>query len=97
MWIKTNTGWSFYGYVSTIDTLRGSSLVTGFDWDTLFIWDLSWFNYLSFFWTTHLTVTLRGTGEGMAFLNISARVLNASLCPFSDLTSGLASSGLCSV
>ena len=43
-----------------------------------------------FSWTTYLTGTLGGTSGGLEFLNIFARVPNASLCPFPSLTSGLA-------
>ena len=35
-------------------------ILNGFDWDTTFIWDLSFFSSWSFSWTTSLTGTLRG-------------------------------------
>ena len=74
------TGWILYGYAPTIVTLRGSALVNGFDCGVLFIWFPSWFITWSFFWPTSLTGTLGGTAGGFAFLNISARVSDASLC-----------------
>ena len=43
------TGWSSFGYAPTIGTLRGSALVTVFDYDVLFIWVPSWFTSWSFF------------------------------------------------
>ena len=61
------TGWIYYGYSSTIISLRGSSLVTFFDRDALFILSLSWFISLSFSWTTSLTSTLGGTAGGLYF------------------------------
>ena len=66
-----------------------------FDWDTIFIRVLSWFTFWSLSWNTYLTVTLGGTDGGFAFLNISARVLNASVCTFPILNSGLAGAGFC--
>ena len=68
----------------------------GFDWDTLFIWDLSWFTSLGFSWTTSLTGTLGGAAGGMDFLNISAGVLNDSFYPFTSFTCGLGGAILCS-
>ena len=73
------TGWSSSGYISTIDVIRGSSLVTVFNWNSLLIWDISWFSPLSFSWTISLIGTLGGTVGGLDFLNILARVPNASL------------------
>ena len=70
--------------------------VTGFDWDIIFIWALSWFTSYIFSWTTSLTGTVRGNAEVFSFLNIYVRLLNASLCQFYILTSGLAGSGFCS-
>ena len=89
-------GWIFSWYVSTIDTLRGYLLVNGFYWDEVLIWDISWFTSLSFFWANSPTGTLEGTAWGIDFLNISARVLDAPLCPFTSLTIGLAGDGFCS-
>ena len=63
--------------------------MTGFDRDALFIWGLSWFTSLSFFWATSLTGTLGGTAGGMDFLNISDKVFNYSLWPFTSFTSGI--------
>ena len=83
------------GYASTIGTLRGSSLVDGLDWGALLIWDLSWFTSLSLSWTTYLTGTFGVTTGGLDFLDISARVLNASLCPFTSFTSGISDAGFC--
>ena len=42
-WLKNHcfywfTGWSSSGYAPTIETLRGSALVTGFDYGVLFSW-----------------------------------------------------------
>ena len=90
------TGWSSSGYAYTIGTLRVSSLVNGFDWDAIFIWALSWFISLSFYWDTYLTGILGSTTGALAFLNISYRVMNESLCPFPSFTSGLAGDGFCS-
>ena len=52
-----------------------------------------WLTSLGLSWTTSLTETLRGTSGRFSFLNISYRVLNASLCTFPILTSGLVGSG----
>ena len=90
------TGWSSSGYAYTIGTLRVSSLVHGLDWDALFIWDISWFTCVSFSWATYLTGILGSTAGALAFLNISYRVMNESLCPFPSFTSGLAGDGFCS-
>ena len=70
--------------------------MTGFDWDEIFIWALSWFTSLTFSWTNSLTDTPGGTSGGMVFLNIFDRFRNASLCLYSSLISGLAGAGLCS-
>ena len=83
-------------YEFTIGTLKGSSSVTGFDWVAIFMWDLSWFTSLSFSWTTSLTGTFGVTSGGLNFLNIYASVLNESLCPFNNFTSGISGAGLCS-
>ena len=80
------TSSSSSGYASTIGTLRCSALANRFDCGDLFIWVPSWFTSWSFFWPTSLTGTLGGTAGGFAFLNISARVFNASLCPFNNFT-----------
>ena len=69
--------------------------MNGFDCGAIFIWVTSWFTSWSFFWLTSLTVTLGGTAGGFDFLNISARVLNAYLCPFPNFTKGIAGAGLC--
>ena len=90
------TGRSSSGHAPTIGTLRGSTLVTGFDCGLLFSWVTYWFIYWSFLWPTSLTGTLRGTYGGFDFMNILARVFNASLCPCPNFTKGLASSGFCS-
>ena len=68
--------------------------MTGFDWDAIFICFLSWLTSFSFSWTTSLTGTLEGNAGGLDFLNISARVFNASVFPFPNLTSGLSGAGL---
>ena len=70
--------------------------MTGFDWDALFIWDLSWFTCLSFSWATYLTGILEITAGGLDFLNISDRDINASLCVFNCLNSVISGAGLCS-
>ena len=49
----------------------------------------SGFSSCSFSLTTFLTGTVGGTSGGFAFLNISSRFLNSSLCIFPSLTSGL--------
>ena len=67
-----------------------------FDWDTLLIWALSWLISLGFSCAISLTGTLRGIAGGMDFLNISARVLNAYLCPFPSLDIKIARAGFCS-
>ena len=90
------TGWSSYGYVSTIGTLRGSALVIVFDCSVLFVWVYSWFISWSFFWPTSLTGTLGGTTGGFAFLGVLVRAFGAYLCPCPNFTKGLADSGLCS-
>ena len=87
------TGWSYSSYISTIGNLIGSSSVTGFDWDALFIWDLSWFTSLSFSWTASLTGTFGGTARGLDFTDICAKFIIASLCPSTSFTSGLAGAG----
>ena len=92
------TGWGYSVYVSTIVTLRGSALANRFDWDAIFIWDVSWFSCLSFSWISSLTGTLGGTawgGGGGVFLNISARVINTSLYAFPIFTSGVPGYGFC--
>ena len=89
-------GWSSSSYASTICTLRGSALVNGFDWDSIFVWFISWFTSCSFSWNKSLTGTPRGTDEGFAFMNISDRVLNDSLCLFTSFTSGIYGVGFCS-
>ena len=68
----------------------------GFALGEFLSWNISWFTYLGFSWTTSLIGTLRGIAGGMDFLNISARVLNASLCPFPSLASGISGAGFCS-
>ena len=87
------TCWRSYGYESTIVTLRGSALVNGFDWDAYLIWVISWFTSWSFSWNSPLIGTLRGTAGGIAFLNISARDINTSLCELTILTSGISGAG----
>ena len=87
------TSWSSYGHAPKIGTLRGFPVVNGFYWDANLIWFLSWFTSWSLSWNTSLTGTLGGTAGGFDFLNISARVLNSSLCPFPSLTIGLAGDG----
>ena len=89
-------GWSSSGYAPTIGTLRGYALVTGFDGCALFIWVPSWVIYWSFLWPNSLTGTLGGTAGGFAFLDISAMVFNASLCPCPYFTKGLEGDGFCS-
>ena len=79
-----------------MDTVRVSACVDGIAWDALLSWALSWFTSLSFFWTTPLTGTLRVIAEGLAFLNIFARVLNTSLCPFPSFSSVFYGAGSCS-
>ena len=86
------TDWSSSGYAPTIGTLRGFVLVTGFYCGVIFIWVPSWFISWGFFWTTSLTGILRGTAGGFAFLNITARVFNASLFPCPNFTKGIAGS-----
>ena len=86
---------STYAYM--IGTLRCSTSVNGFDWDAIFIWVLFWFTCWSFYWNYLLTGTLGGTVGFFYFLNIYARILDATLCQFPSLTSGLAGAGLCSV
>ena len=90
------TGCSYSSYDYTIVTTRSYELVNGFDWDDIFIWVLSWFTCCSFYCNAPLTGTLGGTAGGLAFMNISASVLNALLCIFPILTSGIVVAGLCS-
>ena len=90
------TCWSSSGYDSTIGTLRVNALVNDFYWGAFFIRDISLFTCWSFYSYVSLTVTLEGTDVGVAFLNISARDLNASLCAYPGLTSGLSGAELCS-
>ena len=90
------TGWWHYEYASTICTLRVSTLVNGFDWYAISIWVMYWITCWSFSWYAPLTGTLGGTAGGFAFLNISAGVLNVSVCPFPSLTSGISGDGFCS-
>ena len=42
--------------------------MNGFDWDAIFIWDLSWFTSWSLSWNTSLPGTLGGTAGGLLFL-----------------------------
>ena len=90
------TCWNSSGYASTISTLRGSASVNGFYLDEFFIWVLSWFTRWRFTWYAHLTGTLGGIAGEVAFMNIPSRDINASLCAFTSVSSGLAGSGLCS-
>ena len=89
-------GWSSSRYASTIGTLRGSEFLDGVYWNYLLSWDLSWFNYFGFSWTISLPGTLRGIAGGLALLNISARVFNASLCPLTSLVRGFSGARFCS-
>ena len=68
----------------------------GFALDAFLSWTVSWFTSLDFSWTNSLTGTLRGIAVGMALLNISARILNSSLCSFPGLASGFYGAGFCS-
>ena len=70
--------------------------MNGVAWDELLSWDIPCFIYLGFSWTISLTVTLRGIAVGLDLLNISARVLNASLFPFHSLASGFSGAVFCS-
>ena len=90
------TGRISSGYDFTIFTLRGSALVNSFDWDVIFIWFISWFFYWILSWDTSLPATLGDIAGGLAFLNISARLPNASLCPFNGLIIGTYGAGFCS-
>ena len=65
------------------------------DWGALFIWFLLWFTSWILFWTTYLIGTLRGTAGGFASLNISTRVLNASLCTLTSVNRWLDVARLC--
>ena len=67
--------------------------MNGFDWDEYLIWVISWFTSWSFSWNAPLIGTLGGTAGGVAFLNISARDINDSLCSFTSLNSGISGSG----
>ena len=67
----------------------------GVAWNVLFSWAIFWFTFLGFSWIISLTLTLRGIAGGLDLLNISARVLNTSLCPFTSLDSWLVGSGFC--
>ena len=67
-----------------------------FDCSDPFIWITYWFISWSLFWPTSLTVTLGGTAGGFPFINISARVFNASLCPLTNFTKGIDGAVLCS-
>ena len=89
------TCWSSSGYDSTIGTLRSRSLLNGFYWNEFFIWVISLFTCWRFSCYAPLTGTLRGTAGGVAFLNISDRYPNASLCEFLSMTSGIDSAGFC--
>ena len=84
------------GMLYKIGTIRGYALMNGFDCGVLLIWVPYWFTYWSFFLPTSLTGALGGTAGEFAFLNISARVLNDSFCPFPSLTIRIAVSVLCS-
>ena len=44
--------------------------MTGFYWDAIFIWVISWFACWSFSWYAPLTGTLGGTSGGGDFLNV---------------------------
>ena len=70
--------------------------MNGFEWDKMFVWVVYWFTFWNFSGYAPLTSTLGGTAGGVCFLNISDRVLNASLCEFPILTSEIAGAGLCS-
>ena len=90
------TGWISSGCASTIGNLRGYALVNDLYCCTIFIWVHSWLTPWSFFWPNSLNGALGGNAGGIAFLNISARVFNASLCPFPNLTRDLEGDVLCS-
>ena len=88
------TGWSSSGYTSTISTIKDSSFVDIVNWYSLLSWALYWFTYMGFSLTISLPCNLRGIAGGLALLNIYAKILNASVCPFPSLASGFAGSGL---
>ena len=54
----------FLPQFSGIGTLRGSELVDGFALVEFLSWNLYWFTYFGFSWTTCLTVTIRGISGG---------------------------------
>ena len=60
-----------------------------FDWREFLILFSSWFICWSFSWYYYSNGTLVGTSGEISFPNISARDLNASLCEFPSVTSGL--------
>ena len=85
--------WSFSIYYSSIGTLEGSEWVIGL---------FTWYDYLVFFnwfacWSFSRYVSsigaLRGSAGGVAFPIKSAMDINASLCKFTSVTSGMAGAG----
>ena len=89
------TGWSSSGFASTIDTLRGYSLVNGVTWDALLSWTLSWFTSVGFLGLSPWLALLEVLLGGLALLNFSTWVLNSSLYPFLSLTIRIAGAGFC--
>ena len=53
--------------------------MNGCNWGVLLVWDIPWFTSLSVSWDPYITGTLGGTARRMDFLDIPAKVLNASL------------------
>ena len=90
------TCWVFYGSSVTISTLRGSVFVNGSGCDEF---SFGIFHILP----VRVSLGMLPNGNpwrycwGVAFLNFSARDINASLCEFPILPSGISIAGLCSV
>ena len=84
-------------YALSICTLRCYSWLNGcFSWYGFLIWFYSWFTCWSFSWYVPYTGTLVGTSGKVDFQKSSDKDINASLCAFPIVASGLAGDGLCS-
>ena len=91
------TNYQVFGWVKLLEFLcvclsnrhtKFFQILNGFDWDTTFIRDLSFFTSWSFSWTTSLTGTLRGITASpgsildLVTLNNTAFDSSASLFPW---------------
>ena len=66
-----------------------------FNWYEFLIWFYYWFICWSLSWYSPSTGAPGGSVGEVDFPNISAREINASLCSFTSVTSGLSGAGFC--